>query len=142
METTEEFVQKHRPRLLRYLDGNLDRNDKKTKPLDFVDQVLTDWTSWSAGRELAEPDDLERTFWFTLYQFEEVVENAAFSHDPYYAVLMDNLKMAREQLRVCGILPAGLFATRPGEYSYDDDDEEFPDGMFPEIPISEEIEGS
>jgi hypothetical protein len=58
----------------------------------------------------------ERTFWFALYQFEDLVEYPAQGElDPYEGILLQNLAQVRELLRDWCELPDGFYATRPGE---------------------------
>lgn len=116
MEDANEFFDHYRPLLLLYLDAKSGEYPDRPGPLEFVDEVLNSWSQFAEGRELDVPSPQERTFWFALYQFEELVENPPIEQlDPYEGILMQNLAEAREQLRSGGILPDGFFATRPGE---------------------------
>ena len=116
MEDINDFLKRYRQRLLRYLGANEKAAIDEPGPLQFVDEVLDAWSKFSQNRHLAEPSAQERTFWFSLYQLEELVENPVNGQlDPYEAILMQNLSMAREALRQWKKLPDGLYATRPGE---------------------------
>jgi len=116
MEDANEFFDHYRPILLSYLDAEKSRSAGQPGPLEFIDEVLNSWSEFAEGRELREPSPQERTFWFALYQLEELVEYPALEHlDPYEGILMQNLAKVRELLRDGGILPEGLYASRPGE---------------------------
>ena len=116
MEGTTQFIRRYRPMLLAYLDGVAPESTEEPGPLEFVEQVLEEWSRVSSGRNLEEPSPQERTFWFALYQLEELVENPRRDGlDPYEGVLMQNLAEIRELLRNRSGLPKGFFATRPGE---------------------------
>jgi hypothetical protein len=116
MEDANEFVDQYRPLLLSYLDARNGEYPEQSGALEFVEEVLNCWFKFARGRVLEEPSPQERTFWFALYQFEELVEYPAMDRlDPYEGILMQNLAEVRELLRVGGMLPEGLFATRPGE---------------------------
>lgn len=116
MDDINDFLKQHRQRLLQYLEPNGKLPPEEPGPLQFVDEVLDAWSEFSRNRQLAEPGDKERTFWFALYQLEEIVENPVKAQlDPYEGILMQNLVMAREALKQWKKLPDGLYATRPGE---------------------------
>jgi hypothetical protein len=116
MDDINDFLESFRPKLLRYLDGEIPGSPDESGPLEFVDEVLEAWSNFAKDRKLANPNPLERTFWFSLYQLEELVENPVTDRvDPYEGLLMQNLAVARELLRKWGELPDGLYATRPGE---------------------------
>jgi len=117
MDDINDFLQRYRQRLLRHLDANAKTPVGEPGPLQFVDEVLDAWFHLSQNRQLAQPSDKERTFWFSLYQLEELVENPMKGQlDPYEVILMQNLSLARDALRQWKRLPKGLYATRPGEY--------------------------
>jgi hypothetical protein len=88
-----------------------------TKELDvlgYVESVLTAWQEVFGKSELTDPSPEERTFWFALYQLEELVENPCPHIDPYEKHLMENLVEVRELLRHRRALPEHRFmATRP-----------------------------
>ena len=116
MDDINNFLKLYRQRLLRHLDANEKAPIDEPGPLQFVDEVLDAWSKFSQNRQLAGPSAQERTFWFSLYQLEELVENPVKGQlDPYEGILMQNLSMARESLRQWKKLPKGLYATRPGE---------------------------
>ena len=116
MEDANEFIEHYRPILLLYLDAKNSETAGHPAPLEFIDKVLNSWSKFAEGRILEEPSLQERTFWFALYQFEELVEYPAMGNlDPYEGILMQNLAEVRELLRDGGILPDRFFATRPGE---------------------------
>jgi hypothetical protein len=116
MDDVEEFLQEHRLKLLRYLDGIAPVSADDPGPMDYVEQVLDEWSRLYSGRELDEPCLRERTFWFALYQLEELVENPVKGQlDPYEAVLLKILAEVKELLRDWQELPEKYYATRPGE---------------------------
>jgi len=116
MDDINDFLKRYRQRLLRHLDTKEKLPLDEPGPLQFVDEVLDAWPKFSQNRQLAEPSAKERTFWFSLYQLEELVENPVRDQiDPYEGILMQNLAMAREALQQWKKLPEGLYATRPGE---------------------------
>jgi len=55
MDDVEEFLQEHRLKLLRYLDGNAPISPDDPGPTDYLRQVLDEWSKLSSGRELDEP---------------------------------------------------------------------------------------
>ncbi len=126
MEETKQFFDHYRPLLPSYLDAGNRVDGAQPGPLEFVEQVLNGWSRFAQGRVLGKPSPQERTFWFALYQLEELVEYpAAEQLHPYEAILMQNLAEVRERLRAGAMLPDGLFATRPGEDLDDADPAEF-----------------
>jgi hypothetical protein len=109
-----EFIDSHRPVLLSYLDGTMPANADQTNVLDYIESVLTDWEEQFRHYEIADPDPQERTFWFALYQLEELIETNGPQIDPYEAFMMQNLVEVRELLRNHQPLPLLRFmATRP-----------------------------
>ncbi len=116
MDDVEEFLQIHRQKLLRYLDGKAPDAPDDPAPLDYVAQVLDEWSRLFAGRVLAVPCLRERAFWCALYQLENLVEEPPQRNiDPYEAVLLQNLAEVKEILRGWQELPEKYYATRPGE---------------------------
>ena len=116
MDDVEEFLQLHRQKLLRYLDGKAPAAPDDPGPMDYVDEVLDEWSKLFAGRVLAVPCLRERTFWFALYELEALVEDPVRGKpDPFEAVMLQNLAEVREILRNWQELPEIYFATRPGE---------------------------
>ena len=82
--------------------------------LSYVEKVLTEWHEQFRHDEIAGPDQRERTFWYALYQLEELVEACSPHLDPYESILMRNLVEVRELLRNRQPLPGHRFmATRP-----------------------------
>lgn len=117
MKDIEDFLRVHRSKLLRYLDGEAPSSSAEPGPLQYVDQVLEQWSLLVGDRALDTPRFTERTFWFALYQLEELVENPVQGEiDPYEGILLENLAEARELLRDWRALPDKYYATRPGEY--------------------------
>lgn len=116
MEDAKEFTEHYRPILLTYLDAKSPKSAGQPGPLEFIDEVLNSWSQFAEGRVFKEPSKQERTFWFALYLLEELVEYPPTDHlDPYEGILIQNLAEVRELVRDGGILPDGLFASRPGE---------------------------
>jgi hypothetical protein len=116
MEDINEFIEHYRPKLLIYLDAKTGKSPEQLGPLEFIEEVLDSWSKFADGRTLGEPSLPERTFWFALYQLEDLVEfPAAGQLDPYEGILMQNLAEMRELLRDGGELPDGFYASRPGE---------------------------
>jgi hypothetical protein len=116
MDDINDFFEHHQPNLLYYLDAKPGRSPNEPGPLEFVEKVLDDWSDFAEGRQLREPSSRERTFWFALYQLEELVETPVTGKlDPYEGILMQNLAKVRELLREWHELPEGFHATRPGE---------------------------
>ena len=110
----ERFIDRHRLGLLRYLDGMAPGSAEEPDTLDYVESVLTAWQEIFGKSELTNPGPEERTFWFALYQLEELVENSDPHIDPYEKLLMENLVEVRELLRHRRPLPEHRFmATRP-----------------------------
>ena len=121
MDDIARFLQVQRLALLRYLDGQAPQTADEPGPLEYVQGVLDEWLSKYAGRVLPEPCLRERTFWFALYQLEELTENPVHGAlDPYERFLLEDLAMARELLRTWSELPEGYYATRPGEFLSDE----------------------
>lgn len=112
----QQFIERHSAQLLNYLDGKAPKPGKDPAPLDFVDTVLDEWSNLFSGCKLPKPCFKERTFWYTLYQYEEIVEIPAKDrHDPYIEMMIKTLENVTELLRTKSELPKGFFATRPGE---------------------------
>ena len=110
----ERFIDRHRLVLLRYLDGTAPESADEPDTLGYVESVLTAWQDNFGQSELADPSPEERTFWFTLYQLEELIEMSDSHIDPYEKLLMENLVEVRELLRHRRTLPQHRFmATRP-----------------------------
>ena len=112
----EQFLARHRPVLLRYLDGTAPARASAEEPdaLGYVERVLTEWHELFEDAELADPDPKERTFWYALYQLEELAELPGPHIDPFEKLLMENLVEVRELLRHQQPLPDHRFmATRP-----------------------------
>jgi hypothetical protein len=116
MEDISEFIEYYRPKLLLYLDAKASKSPEQPMPIEFVEEVLDSWSKFAEGRLLRESSQQERTFWFALSQFEDLVEFPATDQlDPYEEILMQNLAEVRELLRNGGRLPDGFYASRPGE---------------------------
>ena len=115
MDDIDQFLQLHRAKLLTYLDGIAPKSPTDQGPLEYVEQVLDEWSRFSVGRELRAPRRGERTFWFALYQLEELVEYPVRGElDPYEGLLLKNLAHVTELLKGWRELPDGFYATRPG----------------------------
>jgi len=100
--------------LLRYLEGTAPKSAEEPDALGYVESVLTAWQDVFGKSDLTDPSPEERTFWFALYQLEELVEMSGHHIDPYEKLLMENLAEVRELLRHRRSLPEHRFmATRP-----------------------------
>ena len=116
MEELDAFFSRHRTRLLRYLDGEAPSATSDPGPLEYVDEVLNEWQNLFSNQTLTNPLPEERTFWYALYQLEDLVEfPVTRGLDPYEGIMMRQLAVVRERLRDRSALPDGFFATRPGE---------------------------
>ncbi len=127
MESIKEFIARNRKQLLRYLDGKAPSTHIDPGPLQFVDNVVSEWIGLFGGRHIQAPTPRERTFWAALYLFEEMQEVPPGSmSDPYVNMMKGNLEKMGELLRNNEELPGQFFATRPGEdptgRNWDDDD--------------------
>jgi hypothetical protein len=110
----ERFVDRHRPVLLRYLDGTAPVSTEEPDALGYVERVLTEWRELFDESNIGEPTREERTFWYALYQLEELAELPSPHSDPYEELLLENLVEVRELLRNRQPLPEHRFmATRP-----------------------------
>ena len=110
----ERFIDRQRLVLLRYLEGTAPKSAEEPDALGYVESVLTAWQDVFGKSDLTDPGPEERTFWFALYQLEELVEMSGHHIDPYEKLLMENLVEARELLRHRRPLPEHRFmATRP-----------------------------
>ena len=122
MDEVKRFLCYHRARLLRYLDGMAPEGSEEPDPLTYVEEVLAEWSRLPVDAKRVPADNVERTFWFALYSLEELVEDPPSGGlDPYEAVLLEKLATVRELLRQGIELPAGHYATRPGELDLEDD---------------------
>jgi hypothetical protein len=110
----QQFINRHRPVLLRYLDAPELVVATEPDALSYVDTVLTEWHEQFDLSELGDPDARERTFWFALYQLEELAELKGPGIEPYKEILTQDLLHVRELLRHRQPLPEDRFmATRP-----------------------------
>ena len=110
----DRFIDRHRLVLLRYLDGTAPGSAEQPDALGFIEKVLSAWQELFGESELADPSPEERTFWFTLYLLEDLLETSDRQICPYEQLLMENLVEVRELLRRRRPLPGHRFmATRP-----------------------------
>lgn len=110
----QRFIDSKRLVLLSSLDGKLPANADRPSVLDFIERVLTEWEEQFRHDVIAGPDPRERTFWYALYQLEELVEAPGSDIDPDEPFLMKNLVEVRKLLRNQQPLPLQRFmATRP-----------------------------
>lgn len=108
------FIEHHRLVLLRYLDGMAPGSTEEPDAIGYIESVLTAWQEIFGKSELTVPSPEERTFWFALYQLEDLVELPGPHIDPYEKLMMENLVEVRELLRHRRSLPECRFmATRP-----------------------------
>jgi hypothetical protein len=116
MDDPDAFFNRHRKRLLHYLDGEAPKYQGEPGALQYIEEVLNEWQVLFGGCSLPSPSSEERTFWFALYQLEDLVEYPGQELlDPYEGILMQQLVTVRELLRSGAGLPHGFYATRPGE---------------------------
>lgn len=110
----ERFLDRHRPVLLRYLDGTSPASAAEPDALGYVERVLTEWHECFGRSALPAPDATEKTFWCALYQLEELAELGGPHTDPYEKILLQVLAELRELLRHRRPLPEDRFiVTRP-----------------------------
>ncbi len=110
----KQFIDRHRLVLLRYLDGTAPASAEEPDALSYIENVLTEWHELFHKSDFASPGSEERTFWFALYQLEELIESPGPHIDPYEKFLMENLIEVRELLRHKRPLPEHrVIATRP-----------------------------
>ena len=114
MDDMTRYLEHHCLRLLRYLDGEAPASENEPDAQAYIDMVLMEWRERFGGSRLPAPQPQERTFWFALYQLEELTEFSGEGNpDPYEAVLMNSLARVRELLREWQPLPREFIATRP-----------------------------
>jgi len=114
MDDIERFLRDHQLELLRRLDTVSEWSTVQTR--DYVQQVLDDWAAFAAGRDLRRPDRRERTFWYALFELEEIAEfPSREDNDPFMMMMLNNLGKIRDLLLEWGDLPIEYYATRPGE---------------------------
>ena len=100
--------------LLRYLDGTAPGPMEDLDALGYVESVLAAWQKLFGKSELTDPHPAERTFWFALYQLEDLAEMSDPHIDPYEQFMMETLVEVRELLRHRQSLPDHRYmATRP-----------------------------
>ena len=110
----DRFIHRHRLNLLRYLDGTAPESTEEPDALAYIESVLAAWHEVFGESELKDPSLEERTFWFALYQLEDLVETTGPHIDPYEKYLLEILVEVRELLRHRRPLPEHRFmATRP-----------------------------
>lgn len=122
MSEISEFIKEKSVLLLSYIDNPVRGRAGALTPLEMVDSILDDWSRKFGGKKLPTPTLKERTFWFTLYQYENLVEmpDNLPQIAPYQALLKKNLARVTKLLRKRRKLPPEFFATRPGEDDYED----------------------
>ena len=113
MQGHDQFIDRHRLDLLRYLDGTTPESAEDPDVLSYIQSVLSEWQEVFGRSELALPSLEERTFWYALYQLEELVEAPGPHIDPFEKRHMENLVEVRELLRHRRPLPHRFMATRP-----------------------------
>jgi hypothetical protein len=109
-----DFLERHRPLLLRQLEGEVPVWGREAEALAYVDAVLAEWHERFDAAALPAAGGAEQTFWFALYQLEELAERPDARNDPYVQYMMETLVEVRELLRRNRPLPDGRYiATRP-----------------------------
>jgi len=112
----DKFLNTQQSKLLTHIGEVFSGKTTRSGTLEFVDQVLDDWSDFAAGRNLRQPDRRERTFWYALYILEEIAEfPPQRKPDPFMEMIKQNLVRVAVVLRNRGELPMEFFATRPGE---------------------------
>ena len=125
MKKHEQFIKKSTAVLLKLI---------KRWPLDIqisaasIERILDTYAREFIGHKLPAPERKELAFWFTLYQFEEVIEVAIELKEnpfqskiilPYQALIEKNLAIASRALRINRALPPEFNASRPGDFGDD-----------------------
>lgn len=110
----KRFLERHRSLLLRQLEDKAPARGRECEALEYVDSVLTEWHERFGDAALPTTDAVERTFWYALYQLEELAARPDARSDPYVQHMMEVLTEVRELLRHNQPLPECRFiATRP-----------------------------
>jgi hypothetical protein len=141
MKKHERFIKKSTAVLLklikRWPPANLDIH----KSAAIIERIIDTYSREFIGQKLPAPERKELAFWFTLYQFEEVIEVAIELKEnpfqskiilPYQALIEKNLAIASRALRKNRALPPEFNATRPGDFGDDLDDEDEWDCLLPQ----------
>ena len=141
MKTHERFIKKNTAVLLKLIKRWPPANLDVQKPAAVIERILETYSREFIGQKLPTPERKELAFWFTLYQFEEVIEVAIELKEnpfqsqiilPYQALIEKNLVITSRALRKNRALPPEFDATRPGEFGDDPGDENEWDCLRPQ----------
>ena len=133
MKKHERFITDKTTVVLRLLKDWQSAKLDNQKSAAVIDSILETYCSEFIGHKLPTPERKELTFWFTLYQLEEAIEVAIelkenpFQSEiilPYQALIEKNLAITSRTLRKNRALPQGFYATRPGDFGDDLDEED------------------
>lgn len=110
----QQFISDYRPRLLAFAEMDTRIPGNGSPVLDFVNEVLDQWSIRFSEVNLPKIDRREMTFWFCLYDIESLAEippNRPL--DPFEVHMIEQLRSVRVLLRCHQPLPRSLYATRP-----------------------------
>ena len=124
MDDIDQFLQTLHARLLPLLEQVTIKDPVPENSSQVVEEILEDWQRFAQGRKLRVPMLRERTFWFALYQLEQL---ASLHREgvvlPFQDSMQASLITITGLLKARDDLPEGYFATRPGEEADELDDD-------------------
>ena len=141
MKKHERFIEKNTAVLLKLIKRWPPANLDVQKSATIVERILDTYSRDFIGQKLPAPERKELAFWFTLYQFEEVIEVAIELKEnpfqskmilPYQTLIEKNLAISSRALRKNRVLPPGFDASRPGDFGDDLDEENEWDYLLPQ----------
>ena len=111
------FIQRYHGALVSHVEAVVVAQHSPRTVQRFVESVLLEYERLSYDARHEDITDVERTFWFALYQVESLVDPCASEglRDPYEQILVNDLEAVLPVLICKGPLPERFFATRPGE---------------------------
>ena len=133
MKKHERFIEKNTAVLLKLIKRWPPANLDVQKSAIIVERILDTYSREFIGHKLPAPERKELAFWFTLYQFEEVIEVAIELKEnpfqskiilPYQALIEKNLVITSRALRKNRALPPEFDASRPGDFGDDLNDKD------------------
>ncbi|HEY8540105.1 MAG TPA: hypothetical protein VIL28_14645 [Steroidobacteraceae bacterium] len=119
MDSLDSFLAHYRDELLERLNGvESGKRPASTfsDALQFVEEVIDAWERLPRKERRSRVRPWERTFWYALYQMEELSEFPRTSDEklhPFEGMLLKELALARQLLEARADLPRGKFASRP-----------------------------